>query len=322
MDTAAFVFPGQGSQGDDMGPHLMPDDPTYARLLADANRLSGMDVSRPLAVPQQNRPGDRAAELTVTTQLSVFALSVALGRALLAADVRPRVLAGHSLGEYSALVVGGWLDVDDGLELVAARAAAMAACCSQQDGAMIAVVGLAPEAVQPLLAGSDVYLANVNSPKQCVLSGHRRAVAEVVERARSLGATATIPLRVAGAFHSPLMAEAQAALAGRVATVPLQHGHIPLISGITGRAVTDLGAYRQALTGQITAPVRWLDVMTEIGKRVDAAQQRIVEVGPGSVLRGLFRQLDRRRQVVSCGCWADCLPLLPTADADRLSLSA
>lgn len=309
MEPAAFVFPGQGSQYAGMGADLA-GEPRYRRLIAEANRLSGLDVTRALhAVPADGRP---PMPSTATTQLSVFALSVCLGQILLDGGLWPRVVAGHSLGEFSALVVGGWLDVDAGLAVVAERAAAMERCCIDHDGAMIAVVGLDEARVEDVVRGTGAVVANVNSPKQIVVSGSRQPLARAAERARAAGASMVVDLPVAGAFHSPLVAAAEMQLADSIRRLPLRRGSIGLVSSMTGRIVEDLDAYRCDLAGQITAQVRWLDVMRQIAA-LDSpgyAADDIVEVGPGGVLRGLFRQFDRRRTVVTCGLVDDCDALL------------
>jgi [acyl-carrier-protein] S-malonyltransferase len=319
MEHAAFVFPGQGSQQAGMGADLAAHEPRYRRLIADANRLSGVDVTRTLQAVPDGASGP-AVPSTVTTQLAVFALSVSLGRILLDGGLWPQVVAGHSLGEYSALVVGGWLDVDAGLALVAERAAAMERCCDG-DGAMIAVVGLDEPRLRDAVGDTDAVLANINSPRQTVVSGSRAAVAEAAERARAAGATTIVALPVAGAFHSPLVAAAQASLAGSIASLPLRPGSIPLVSSITGALVGDLGAYRRELTGQITAPVRWLDVMTRIHALTGPHAGPVVEVGPGAVLRGLLRQFDRGRPVLTCGQLADCDALLAGSPVRAARLS-
>jgi [acyl-carrier-protein] S-malonyltransferase len=312
MEPAAFVFPGQGSQYAGMGADLARE-PRYRRLIAEANRLSGLDVTRALhAVPPDGR---LALPSTVTTQLSVFALSVCLGRMLLDGGVWPRVVAGHSLGEFSALVVGGWLDVDAALALVAERAAAMERCCIDHDGAMIAVVGLDEARVADAVSGTGAVLANVNSAKQVVVSGSRQALTQAAEGARAAGASMVVELPVAGAFHSPHVAAAEVQLADSIRRLPLRRGTIDLVSSMTGRLVDDLDVYRRHLAGQMTAQVRWLDVMRQIAALNPAAcaADDIVEVGPGAVLRGLFRQFDRRRRVVSCGLLDDCDALIAAA---------
>jgi [acyl-carrier-protein] S-malonyltransferase len=158
-------------------------------------------------------------------------------------------------------------------------------------------------------------LANVNSPRQIVVSGDRDAVADAGECARAAGASTVIELPVAGAFHSPHMAQAEADLAPAIERLALHEGATPLVSSMTGQLVDDLGAYREQLAGQITATVRWNDAMAEIVRLTGG--ERVLEVGPGAVLRGLFRQVDRRLPVATCSCLEDCDDLL----ADRVARS-
>jgi [acyl-carrier-protein] S-malonyltransferase len=305
METLAFVFPGQGSQQEGMGSDLLADDPGYRSLIAEANRLAGTDVTR--------SPNPEQGPSTVATQLSVFALSVSLGRRLVDGGLVPRTVAGHSLGEFSALVVGGWLDIEAGLELVAERAAAMQRCCDASDGAMVALLRAGDDDLAALLHGTEAVVANLNSPRQTVVSGPPADIAEVARRAAGSEIRA-LELPVAGAFHSPLMAGAEDTLREAILRLPLSHGTIPLISSVTGRPVDDLDRYRADLAGQITAPVRWLDVMRAIDELGPHVAGRVVEVGPGAVLRGLFRHVDRRWPVELCGDLAACAPLLKTRE--------
>jgi [acyl-carrier-protein] S-malonyltransferase len=304
VEPAAFVFPGQGSQQAGMGGDLAARDPGYRRLITDASLLCGLDVAAALGRAEDCTGDCREPASTVATQLSVFALSVSLGRILLERGLRPEVVAGHSLGEYSALVVGGWLDIEAGLEVVARRAAAMDDCCREHDGTMLAVIGLGEAGVAEAVHGTGAVLANINGPRQVVISGRRAGVAAAGERARAAGASLVVELPVAGAFHSPLMTAAEDRLAADVERLALRRGPIALVSSITGRLVEDLGAYRAQLAGQITAAVRWHEAMAEILGRIGG--NTVLEIGPGEVLRGLFGKLDRRRRVATCGCLDEC----------------
>lgn len=301
METLVFVFPGQGSQREGMGADLLSRDPLFRRMVGDANSVSGIDVLAALTAPD-----DQAPAPTVATQLSVFALSVSLGRILLDRGVVPDALAGHSLGEFSALVVGGWLDVDDGLSVVAARAAAMERCCSDHDGSMVAVTGLPHDALDRALGETSAVLANRNSPRQIVVSGARDAVAATARTARDQGARSVVELPVAGAFHSPLVAPAEEALRDHVHRLALRQGEIPLITSVTGELVDDVDRYREDLARQITSPVQWAQVMASIAELDPDGAPRVVEVGPGAVLRGLFRHVDRGWPVTTCGSLDDC----------------
>lgn len=298
----AFVFPGQGSQTVGMAADLMPVSPLLERIITRAEQLTGEDIADAML----HGPHERLTE-TVPTQLSVFALSVSLAEVLGEQGVRPQAVAGHSLGEYSALVAGGWLDVDDALTVVARRSEAMRDCCGATEGAMSAVLGMSPEALEGLAAAGrgDAVVANLNSPRQSVISGTAEAVARLGETALAHGASAVIPLSVHGAFHSPVMEPAQQRLAPLIDGVRLRRGDVPLISSISGDVVDDPEVYRRDLARQITSAVRWAPVMGRL--REQGGQ--ILEVGPGKVLRGLFRHLDRRMPVTGCASRAECLAL-------------
>jgi [acyl-carrier-protein] S-malonyltransferase len=296
----AFLFPGQGSQHIGMGVDLIAADSPLTRLLRRVEQLTGHRLEDAMLLGPEERLNE-----TVTTQLSVFVLSVALAEALAERGVRPSLVAGHSLGEFSALVVGGWLDVDAAIVAVAARAEAMTACCSEIPGAMSAVIGVPAETIDVLAArlGVAAAIANYNSPRQSVIAGEREAVEALGRATLAAGAAAVIPLSVAGAFHSPLMTPAKITFAPVVASIPLRLGEVPLISSVTGATVTDLDAYRIMLAEQITAPVRWNAVM---GVLRDAGVLALTEVGPGRALRGLFRHVDRSLRVRSCDGLAAC----------------
>jgi [acyl-carrier-protein] S-malonyltransferase len=277
-----------------MGADLRREWPRLRELLTRAEQLSGRDIAGPMFAGPQERLHD-----PVVTQLAMFTLSVSLAELLAAEGLRPTVVAGHSLGEYAALVTAGWIDADDALAAVAERAAAMADCCASHDGAMTAVIGLAPDVLEELCVGIEgvAVLANRNSPKQSVVAGEPSSVHRLVQSALSGGARAAIPLPVSGAFHSPLMAAAEQRLAPVIARLPLRIGDVPFVSSISGELVDDVEDYRRSLAGQITAPVRWDRVMTTLQSGgVDA----FVEVGPGRAIRGLLRHLDRG--IVSHGC--------------------
>jgi len=291
-----FVFPGQGSQYVGMGADLIHQSPVLQRTLRAAAALTGYDVETAMLAG----PVERLTE-TAMTQLSVFALSTGLAAELKRLGMRPSAVAGHSLGEFTALVVGGWLGVDEALVLIAQRGEAMARACHANDGAMAAVVGLDSQAVSSLCVGGAV-IANANSPVQVVVSGPRAAVMTVGAAATDRGA-AVIPLDVAGAFHSPLMATAAAEMAGTIAELPLRTGHTPLVSSVTGRLVTDLPTYRRALADQITDQVRWTTVM---GSLSALRIEKYIEVGPGRALRGLLKRTNRQSTVDSCGNWTEC----------------
>lgn len=316
MSNHAFVFPGQGSQYVGMGADALADWPRVGRVLRRVEELTGHRIVDAMLRGPEERLRD-----TTLAQLSIFGLSTALCEILAGCGARPSVVAGHSLGEFSALVAGGWLDADAAAVTVARRAEAMAQCCRQHRGAMLVVLGVDAEVLNRLLAQIEgtVVLANANTPRQVVVSGDTAAVAALGLAIAEAGVGATVPLAVAGAFHSPLMAEAENELAPVIADLPLRRGHTPLISSVTGEFVTDVEEYRAALAGQITAPVRWINVTRLLlAQPVDT----LIEVGPGTVLGGLIRKVDRHRPVHSCRSAAELRALGLLGGHDEVPLSA
>ncbi|WP_078760760.1 ACP S-malonyltransferase [Marinactinospora thermotolerans] len=298
----AFVFPGQGSQSPGMGADLLERSPSLRRALRLAEEITRSDLTGAML----HGPAERLGA-TVTTQATVFAVSVAVAELAAERGFRPAAVAGHSLGEFSALVAGGWLDLASATRAVVLRAQAMERCCVSSPGAMAAVIGLDVERVAPLLpSGSDVVVANVNGPGQVVLSGPSAEVSSLEEPLLAAGAAGYQRLPVAGAFHSPLMAAAQQEFAPVVDTLPLRPGHTPMVSSITGGLVEDVDTYRELLRGQITAPVQWERTATTL---LRLCPDGAVEMGPGRVLRGLLRRVDRSWPVANCRAWPD-LPAL------------
>jgi [acyl-carrier-protein] S-malonyltransferase len=295
--ATAFVFPGQGSQSPGMGRELLARSAPARSLARTVERVAGREVTGPLVDGDADLAHD-----TIATQLGVFTLSVALADELARLGVRPAAVAGHSLGELSALVAGGWLPVEAGAAFVARRAVAMQRCCDE-GGSMTAVVGVAPTQVEQLVAGTPgTWVANRNSPRQVIISGEDDAVSRLSEDTAGLDGGNVIPLDVAGAFHSPLMAPAQRELADAARALPLRRGHAALVSSVTGAFVTDVGAYREALARQVTAPVEWLGAVESLRD----LHPLVVEVGPGRVLRGLIRHVDRRMPVLPCATPDEC----------------
>ncbi|MFI8889308.1 ACP S-malonyltransferase [Streptomyces paradoxus] len=299
----AFVYPGQGSQFVGMGADLMHVRPRLTEVFKHVEAVTG----RPVIEPMVHGPEDRLRE-TRTAQLVLFTFGAAMTRALAAEGVVPQLVAGHSLGEFTALVAGGWLDLDEAAATVVQRADAMARCCHERTGAMAAVIGTDPDEVARVLARHPgrrddgrprtVVIANYNSPRQTVISGDAAIVEEIGESIRTESIAVVQPLSVAGAFHSPLMGSAQDTLMATIAGLPLRRGHTPMVSSVTGGLVTDLEHYRDALAHQITAPVHW----TRTARRILGHRpQRIVEVGPGTTLRSLIRKIDRGQEIHPCG---------------------
>jgi [acyl-carrier-protein] S-malonyltransferase len=312
----AFVFPGQGSQHVGMGADAIDEWPQVERVLRQVETLSGHRI-----VAAMQRGSEDQLRDTVMAQLAVFGLSIALWQLLADGGIRPAVVAGHSLGEYSALVAGGWLDAEAAAVAVAHRAEAMGRCCRKNPGAMAAVVGVNHEAMCSLLEdiAGTVVVANANAPRQAVVSGDADAIEAMQHVVTEAGLGSVVPLPVAGAFHSSLMQDAQDELAEVIAELPLQLGHTPLISSITGEFVTDVETYRTELSGQITGPVRWVDTVDRL---LQLPLDGVVEVGPGTVLRGLIRKVDRRQEVQRCAGPADLYALGLANGRDEMSLSA
>lgn len=286
----AFVFPGQGSQYPGMARDLTMCSAAAHDLVAEAEQVTGVDITALMT------SGDAATIADPHhAQLLVFVSSSVLLAQLRDNGVEPAVVAGHSLGEYTALVAAGSLPWRTALGLVAERGAAMAAEARRRPGTMGAVVGLAVGTVERLCRDATqshgtVVVANVNSARQVVVSGVAEAVDAVLEIARAAGALRARRIAVGGAYHSPLMAPAQERLAAMLGQAPLQPPEIPFVSSVTGAPVTDIEAYRSHLLAQVTMPVRWHATVEAIA---GGGATEFVEVGPGRVLSGLGREIVR-----------------------------
>jgi [acyl-carrier-protein] S-malonyltransferase len=290
-DGPTFVFPGQGSQAPGMGRELAACGPKARRRIDAAQQISGLPVQELMTVADAATIADPEI-----AQLLVFVWSTVWLEQLTELGVRPSIVAGHSLGEYSALVAAGSLDWETAVRLVAKRGSAMTAAAKRRAGTMAAIVGLDPEVLTKLCepANADhgtVNVANYNSPRQAVISGVVPAVEAVIEAARAEGALRAKRLAVGGAYHSPLMASAEQELAPLLTGATLTAPRVPFVSSITGRRVTDIEAYRARLLGQVTGPVRWQDTVQTL---LDRGTTRFLEVGPGRVLSGLGREMARQ----------------------------
>ena len=286
----AFVFPGQGSQYPGMARDLTMCGDEARTLVAVAEKSTGVDLSSLMSSADAATIADPKL-----AQLLVFVSSSVLLAQLRANGVEPAVVAGHSLGEYTALVAAGSLEWETALALVAARGAAMAVEARQRPGTMGAVVGLPPATVERWCRDTTprhgtVVVANVNSPRQVVVSGTVAAVEAVLEAARTAGALRARRIPVGGAYHSPLMSGARERLVDLLRHAPLAAPRIPFVSSVTGELVTDIEVYRAQLCEQVTMPVRWhATVETLAGQGVTD----FAEVGPGRVLSGLGREIAR-----------------------------
>lgn len=286
--ACAWIFPGQGSQTVGMGRALAEADPEAAALFAAADEALGLGLSEIIF----NGP-EEALQQTDVQQPAIVVTSIALLDALRRRGrlSEPRAIAGHSLGQYSALVAAGALPLADALRLVAERGRLMQI---HGRGAMAAVLNLDPEHVAAVAAEAGVEVANVNAPGQITLSGRREGIEHAMQLAQARGARRVVLLPVSAAFHSSLMAPVVEGLRPLVEAAPLQAPLAPVISNVNARPLTDAAALRRELLDHICAPVQWV---TTIEAMLAAGVGHFVEVGPGRVLSGLVRRISREAAV-------------------------
>ncbi len=285
MTQLAFIFPGQGSQQVGMGAELARAYPIVNTVFQEA------DIALGRALSQLCFEGpEEALKQTENTQLAILTCSVATLRILKELGITPNAVAGHSLGEYSALVAAGVLDFADALRLVHARASLMAEAGETQQGTMAAILGMETEQLRELCDGTEgpVNIANYNCPGQLVISGEVDAVNHVVSLAKAeIGERRCRLLPVSGAFHSPLMAPAQQKFRSALDSVTLYPPQVDIVMNVTGEFVKDVEDIRHLLFQQITQPVQWEKTLRTIEK---AGITHFVEVGPGKVLSGLVKR--------------------------------
>ncbi len=282
----AYIFPGQGSQYPGMGKELYEQYDEARRLFERANEILGFRITDVMF-----EGTEEDLRQTKVTQPAIFLHSVILAR-LLGERFRPDMVAGHSLGEFSALTAAGALSFEDGLQLVARRANAMQKATEQADGTMAAVLGMDDETVERICAEVDgiVVPANYNSPGQLVISGERSAVEKAAELLREAGARRVVMLKVGGAFHSPLMEPARQELEKAINQTPFAAPVAPVYQNVTAAPETDPEKIKRNLIAQLTSPVKWTQ---SVQRMIRDGAVEFYETGPGNVLLGLLRKIDR-----------------------------
>lgn len=297
MSEIAFLFPGQGSQAPGMGLELAQHFTSAREVFEEADAALGFPLSKICF----EGPAEEL-QLTANTQPAILAVSVAATRVLEEKSIRPDYVAGHSLGEYSALVAARSMGLSDALRLVRKRGEYMQDAVPVGQGAMAALLGLESGAVGEICreaAGDEVVsAANLNSPAQIVIAGHRAAVERAVELAKARGAKRAILLNVSAPFHCSLMKPAADRLAVDLEAVAISDPRVPLVNNADAAIVRTAAAIRDGLKRQVTSPVKWTDSVLALRRN---GADLFVEAGPGKVLSGLMRQIDRQAQMWQAG---------------------
>lgn len=288
----AYIFPGQGAQFSGMGLDLYEKSSQAQELFEKANDI----LEFPITDIMFEGTAEDLKE-TKVTQPAIFLHSVILAK-ILGDKFQPAMVAGHSLGEFSALVASGALNFNDGLKLVSQRARAMQKACEMQSSTMAAVLGLEDAIVEDICAKTEgiVVAANYNCPGQLVISGELEAVNRACESLKEAGARRALVLPVGGAFHSPLMEPAREELAAAINETEFLKPSCPIYQNVTANAVSDPSAIKSNLISQLTAPVRWTQ---SIQQMIADGANHFTEVGPGKVLQGLVKKIDRQAEVAS-----------------------
>lgn len=284
----SFVFPGQGSQFSGMGRALYECSAQAARLMDSASGILGYDI-----LPTMFEGTEDELRNTRIAQPAIYLHSVVLARC--SGLGQPDMAGGHSLGEFSALAAAGALDFEDGLKLVQIRAEEMQKCCEKTPGLMAAVIGLDEETVERICTETPglVVPANFNSPAQIVISGEEEAVLQACAALKAAGARRALPIKVGGAFHSPLMEPARAALAEAIEQTPFHSPAFPVYQNVSAQAETDPRRIKENLLRQLTSPVRWT---ASVEGMLAAGATHFTEIGPGTVLQGLIRKIAAGRE--------------------------
>lgn len=285
----AFVFPGQGSQFVGMGKDLYENNALAKELFDKADEILGFKITDIMFAGT-----DEQLKQTNVTQPAVFLHSV-ISALCLGDDFKPAMVAGHSLGEFSALVAAGALSFEDGLKLVAARANAMQKACEANPGTMAAIIGLSDEKVEEVCSevsanGQIVVAANYNCLGQLVISGNVEAVNAACEKLKEAGAKRALPLKVGGAFHSPLMQPAKDELQAAIEQTEFAAPSCPVYQNVDAKAHTDAAEIKANLTAQLTSPVRWT---ASVQAMIADGADDFTECGPGKALQGMIGRIDK-----------------------------
>ncbi|MDO4994922.1 MAG: ACP S-malonyltransferase [Bacteroidales bacterium] len=291
----AFVFPGQGAQFTGMGKDLYESNPLAKELMDKANEILGFEITKVMF-----EGTDEELRQTKVTQPAVFLHSV-ISALCMGDEFKPDMTAGHSLGEFSALVAAGALSFEDGLTLVSKRAMAMQKACEAATSTMAAIIGLADDVVEKICAevsteGNVVVPANYNNPGQLVISGNIDAVNTACEKLKEAGAKRALPLKVGGAFHSPLMQPAKEELQAAIEATEFHTPKCPVYQNVDAEAHTDPQEIKQNLIAQLTAPVRWT---YEVQNMIAAGATDFTECGPGKALQGMIAKIAKGNEAVT-----------------------
>lgn len=308
----AWLFPGQGAQHVGMGKDLYESVPAARAVFDAADAALGFSLSTLCF----EGPEDELTR-TVNTQPALVAHAIAALVAAIDAGTitsRPQLTAGHSLGEYAALIAAGAVSFDVGIRLVRERGRLMQEACDAVPGTMAAILGLEPDALGEICAQHDASLCNINAPGNITIGGTREAVEAASAAATEAGASRVVPLTVAGAFHTPLMASAAAGMRSVVDGTAFGAPGVPVVSNVTAQPLTSADGLGDELVNQITSAVRWLD---SVRTMLDAGVTSFIEFGPGRVLTGTVRRIERSAEIRNIGTAAEAQGVEAAAETGR-----